>query len=119
MGSPTEIFKRDSTWRRGVIRNLTTEIFIHGRIKTSESRAKELRRHVEKMITKGKKGTLSSRRDIAAFLRNVDVDGMPISKYVVEKVAPKYKDRQGGYTRIIKAPNQTGDNTKMAFIELI
>ncbi|MGL6125216.1 MAG: 50S ribosomal protein L17 [Metamycoplasmataceae bacterium] len=120
MANPHQLFRRNATWRKQVMRSLSTDVIIHGRITTTETRAKEVRRHVEKMITKGKINTLSSRRAAAAFLRDVKTkDGVPALKYLFETVAPKYKDRQGGYTRIIKLPARQGDSTKMAIIELV
>lgn len=99
---------------------MATDVIIHGSVETTEARAKEVRRHVEKLITKAKKGSLAARRDAEAFLRPVTTkDGLTAGKYLFDKVAPKYKDRNGGYTRIIKTPNRSGDNTKMAIIELV
>lgn len=120
MANPTQLFRRNSTWRKGVMRTLATDVIVHGKIETTEVRAKEVRRHVEKLITKAKKGTLASRRKAEAFLRPVTMkDGTTVGKYLFDKVAPKYKDRNGGYTRIIKSPSRRGDNTPMAIIELV
>ena len=120
MANPTQVFKRDATWRKGVLRNLVTDLIIHGKIETTEARAKEVRRHAEKLITKAKKGTLASRRAAESFLRPVSTnDGVKVGKYLFDTVAPKYADRNGGYTRIIKSPSRLGDNTKMAIIELV
>lgn len=120
MANPKQLFKRNTTWRKGVTRTLTTDVIVHGRITTTETRAKEIRRHVEKLITKAKKNTLASRRKAEAFLRDVETkDGVPAGKYLFETLGPKYKDRNGGYTRIIKAPTRRGDNTKMAVLELV
>ncbi len=121
MANPTQLFRRNSEWRKGVMRSLVTDVIIHGKIKTTETRAKEVRRHVEKMITKAKKNTLASRRKAASYLRDVKTnDGKKTSlQYLFEVVGPKYKDRNGGYTRIIKLPSRLGDNTKMAIIELV
>lgn len=119
VNNPTQVFRRNSTWRKGVLRTLVTDLLVHGAIETTEARAKEVRKHAERMITKAKKGTLASRRDVEAFLRPIEKDGLTAGKYLFDKVAPKYKDRQGGYTRIIKSPTRSGDNTKMAIIELV
>lgn len=120
MANPHQLFRRNATWRKQVARSLVTDVLIYGRITTTEVRAKEIKRHVEKMITKGKINTLSSRRAAAAYLRNVNTkDGIPALKYLFETIAPKYKDRQGGYTRIIKLPARQGDATKMAILELV
>lgn len=120
MANPHQLFRRNTSWRKGVIRTLATDVILHGRITTTETRAKEVRRFVEKMITKGKKGTLASRREAQAFLRPVVTkDNVAIDKYLFDTIAPKYKDRKGGYTRIIKLPARQGDSTKMAILELV
>ncbi|MCC3161042.1 MAG: 50S ribosomal protein L17 [Mollicutes bacterium PWAP] len=119
MANPKQLFKRNATWRKGVVRTLVTDIIVHGKIYTTETKAKELRRHVEKLITKAKKGTLAARRNAEKILRPVEKDGVPVGKYLFEVIGPKYKDRNGGYTRIIKAPARRGDNTNMAYIELV
>ena len=120
MANPHQLFRRNASWRKGVIRSLTTDVLLYGRITTTEVRAKEVRRFVEKMITKGKKGTLASRREVCAFLRPVFTkDNVSIDKYLFDTIAPEYKDRQGGYTRIIKLPSRQGDSTKMAILELV
>ncbi len=98
---------------------MATDVIVHGSVETTEARAKEVRRQVEKLITKAKKGSLAARRDAEAFLRPVEKDGLSVGKYLFDKVAPKYKDRNGGYTRIIKTPTRSGDNTKMAIVELV
>ncbi len=120
MANPHQLFRRNATWRKQIARSLATDVLVHGRITTTETRAKEVRRHVEKMITKGKINTLASRRSAAAFLRDVKTkDGVPALKHLFETLAPRYKDRQGGYTRIIKLPARQGDATKMAILELV
>lgn len=120
MANPKQIFKRDATWRKSVLRNLVTDVIVYGKVETTEARAKEVRRHVDKMISKGKKGTLAARRSAESFLRPVATkDGVSAGKHLFDTIAPKYKDRKGGYTRIIKSPSRLGDNTKMAIIELV
>lgn len=120
MANPTQLFRRNASWRKGVMRNLVTDVILHGKVETTEVRAKELKRHVEKLITKGKKGTLAARRKAETVLRPVETkDGVPVGKYLFETVAPKYKDRNGGYTRIVKTPARRGDNTPMAIVELV
>lgn len=102
------------------MRSLATDVIVYGRITTTHTRAKEVRRFVEKMITKGKLGTLAARRSAAAFLRPVvTAGGLKADKYLFDVVAPKYKDRHGGYTRIIKLPARQGDATPMAILELV
>ena len=118
--NPTQVFKRDATWRKHVLRNLVTDLIIHGKVQTTEARAKEVKRHIDKLITKGKKNTLAARRNAEKILRPVKTkDGIAVGKHLFEVLAPKYKDRKGGYTRLIKSPSRKGDNTKMAIIELI
>ena len=120
MANPHQLFRRNTSWRQGVIRSLVTDVIIHGRITTTQTRAKEVRKHVEKMITKGKMNTLASRRAAASYLRPVTTkDGVKADKYLFDTIAPKYKDRKGGYTRIIKLPARQGDSTKMAIVELV
>ncbi|WP_029512833.1 50S ribosomal protein L17 [Mycoplasmopsis iners] len=120
MANPTQIYSRDTKWRKGVMRTLTSELLAHGRITTTLTRAKELRRHVEKMITKAKNPTLANRRLVAAYLRPTLVNNKEdLLKHLFNEIAPKYKDRNGGYTRIYKIVARRGDNTKMAIIELV
>ena len=120
MANPTQLFRRNATWRKGVMRTLVTDVIIHGKIETTQTRAKELKRHVDKIITKAKKGTLASRRKAESILRPVlTKDGISVGKYLFDTIAPKYKDRNGGYTRIIKSPSRRGDNTPMAIVELV
>lgn len=120
MANPTQLFRRNSTWRKHVLRSLSTDVLVHGRITTTEARAKEVRKHVEKLITKAKKNTLASRREAAAFLRNVtNKDNKSALSFLFDTLGPKYKDRNGGYTRIIKLPARLGDNSKMAILELV
>lgn len=118
--NPHQVFRRNSTWKMGVIRTLATDVVLHGRITTTETRAKELRKHVDHLITLAKKDTLASRRRAESFLRPVSTkEGQTVGQYLFKTVGPKYKDRKGGYTRIVKAPMRRGDSTKMAVIELV
>lgn len=119
MANPVQVYKRDATWRKGVFRTLATDIIVHGKVLTTEDKAKAVKRYVDKLITKAKKNTLASRRKAEALLRPVEVDGMSVGKYLFTQLGPKYVNRSGGYTRIIKAPNRRGDNAKMAYIELV
>ena len=120
MANPKQLFRRNSSWRKKVMRSLATDVIVHGKITTTEARAKKLRKYVDRLITKAKKGDLASRRKAESFLRNVKTkDGKDVGKYLFENLGPKYKDRNGGYTRIIKAPNRRGDSTKMAMIQLV
>ena len=101
----------DNKHRRSMLANLT----IDGKIETTEARAKETRRCVEKMITYGKNGSLVSRRKAAAFLMN----NKEATKKLFDELAPRYKDRNGGYTRILKLDERRGDDALMVIIELV
>lgn len=105
----------DTKHRRSMLANLTKEVIMNGRIITTETRAKEVRKFVDKMITYGKNGDLVSRRSALAFLQN---DTVAVKK-VFDELAPKYATRNGGYTRILKLDERRGDNALMAIIELV
>ncbi|QNM93437.1 50S ribosomal protein L17 [Mycoplasma sp. Pen4] len=120
MANPTQIYSRDTKWRNGVMRSLVSELYVNGRIVTTLTRAKEVRRHAERMIQKAKNPTLANRRAVASFVRPIKTkDGQEVLSYLFSDIAPKYKDRNGGYTRIIKLPRRQGDATRMAVIELV
>ncbi|MBZ4195573.1 50S ribosomal protein L17 [Mycoplasma tauri] len=120
MANPTQIYSRDTKWRKGVLRTLVSELFAKGRITTTLTRAKELRRHAEKLITKAKKPTLANRRMVASFLRSTMVnEKVDVLKHLFDTIAPAYANRNGGYTRIYKLVNRLGDNAPMAIIELV
>ncbi|TDV24435.1 large subunit ribosomal protein L17 [Mycoplasmopsis mustelae] len=120
MANPKQIYSRDTKWRTGVMRSLVTELLAHGYLTTTLTRAKEVRRHAERMIQKAKNPTLANRRAVASYLRDVKVDeNKSVLKHLFDSIAPKYTQRNGGYTRIIKLPKRLGDNTRMAIIELI
>jgi len=100
--------------RRAMFRNMTTDLFRHEKITTTDTRAKEIRRVAEKIITLAKKGTLQSRRQAATFIKDKDV-----LRKLFEEIADKYKDRPGGYTRIIKMGYRKGDNAPLSLIEIV
>lgn len=100
--------------RISMFRNMVTDLLRHESIKTTDTRAKELKRLAEKMITLAKKGTLHSRRQAAAFIRD-----RVVIKKLFDEIAQKYKDRPGGYTRIIKFGFRKGDNAPVSIIELV
>ena len=106
---------RESRIRRSILAGLTKDVINHGYVVTTEARAKEARKFVDKMITYGKNGTLISRRQALAFLHN---DKNVVSK-VFNELAPKYADRNGGYTRIIKLKERVGDDALMVRLELV
>ncbi len=118
---------RSSSHRKALRRNMAASLFQHGAVRTTEAKAKELRRFVEKLITLAKKGTLHARRMIIAELGNrdmVDQEGGSLDKTVVQKlfdeIAPKYASRPGGYTRIIRlAERRIGDAGKQVLLQLV
>ena len=97
-----------------MLRNLVTDLLREGRIQTTEHRAKEARRQAEKMITLGKRGDLHARRQAMAYIYDESV----VTK-LFEEIAPKYADRQGGYTTILKLGPRQGDNAEVVFLELV
>ena len=105
---------RDSSHRKALYANLAGALIEHGRIKTTVAKAKAVQPITEKMITLGREGDLASRRHALAFLRSNDVVTMLFSD-----VAPRFKDRQGGYTRIVKLGTRFGDSAEMAYLELV
>ena len=100
--------------RRAMLRNLATVLFKYGSIRTTDSRAKEVRRVAEKLVTMAKKGTLQHRRQAASYLKDKDV-----LKKLFSEVAEHHKDRPGGYTRIIKLGFRKGDGAPLSLIELV
>ena len=106
---------RETRKRRSILAGLTKTVILEGSVVTTEARAKEVRKFVDKMITYGKKGTLVNRRKALAFLHN---DNEVVSK-VFNELAPKYADRNGGYTRIIKLKERVGDDALEVKLELV
>ena len=106
---------RDNKHRRSMLANQVKDVIMNERITTTETRAKEVRKFVDKMITYGKNGSLVSRRQALAFLQN-DTEAV---KKVFDELAPRYKDRNGGYTRILKTEESRGDNALMVILELV
>lgn len=107
-------FGRKSNVRLALLRSLAEALMEHGKITTTEPKAKELRAYAEKLITLGKKGTLASRRLLVSRMGTQER-----AKTLVDTVAPRYKDRLGGYTRITKLPRRMSDGSAMAVIELV
>ena len=107
-------FDRDSGQRRAFLRGMVTDLLGYEKLTTTESRAKEIRRLAEKMVTLGKKGDLNARRQALAFIYDEQV----VSK-VFDDLAKRYADRAGGYTRITKLPPRLGDAAPMAVVELL
>lgn len=106
---------RDNKHRRSMLATLTKQLIENGRIVTTETRAKEVRKCFDKMVTYGKNGSLVSRRLALAFLHN---DEACVNK-VFNDIAPRYKDRNGGYTRIVKMKERKGDNALLVILELV
>src|SRR5216683_3200878 len=105
---------RNPWHRRATLRNLVTNLFEHGRITTTLTRAKAARPVAEKMITLGKRDTLQSRRQAASYIMTPGV-----TQKLFSEIAPKFADRAGGYTRIIPAGIRVGDGAKVAILELV
>ena len=104
---------RKRNQRKALLKSLAGAIFLHEKIKTTEAKAKEVSSFAEKCITRAKKGDLSSRRILAKYFSK------DLVKKLVDEIGPKYKDRKGGYTRIIKLGPRKSDGAKMAIIELV
>lgn len=104
---------RSSAHRKALMRNMVTSLILHGRIRTTDAKAKEVRRWAERMITLGKKQTLAARRRARAFVRTDEA----VAKLFSE-VAPRFASRAGGYTRIVKLGRRPGDNAPLAILEL-
>lgn len=107
--------------RKAMLRNLATDVIMYGKIETTDTRAKEVKSVVEQLITLGKRGDLHARRQAAAVLQDV-VDpntGKTAVQTLFDDVAPKYADRNGGYTKVVKTYNRRGDNATMAVLQLL
>ena len=105
---------RTSSHRAALLKNLTISLIEHGKIETTVEKAKELRSYVEKLITVAGKGDSNAHKAVFAALQSKEA-----TKTLVNEIAPKYVDRAGGYTRIIRTRIRRGDATTMAFIELV
>ncbi len=106
---------RESKIRRSILAGITKDVIMNEFVVTTEARAKEVRKFVDKMVTYGKDGSLVSRRKALAFLHN---DAKVVDK-VFNELAPRYKERQGGYTRIIKLVERKGDDALTVRLELV
>jgi len=119
-------FGRSPTHRKAMFSNMVTSLFLHERLLTTLEKAKELRRLAEKLITLGKRGTLAARRTAAKRLQTTGkkegkqfLNEEKALQNLFETIAPRFADRPGGYTRIIRTGRRLGDNAAMAFIELL
>ncbi len=110
----TRRFGKTSSHRAMMFRNLVTSLIKHGRVETTLPKAKELRSWGDKMITLGKRGDLHARRQALSVITEKEV-----VKKLFDEIAPMYQDREGGYTRVVKLGNRTGDAAPMAVIELV
>ncbi|MGG1662199.1 50S ribosomal protein L17 [Brevibacillus sp. NRS-1366] len=112
---------RRSSARKALFRDLVTDLIINERIETTEMKAKELRPIAEKMITLAKRGDLHARRQVAAFVRKevANEEGRDAVQKLFDEIAPRFKERNGGYTRILKAGPRRGDAAPMAYIEFV
>lgn len=106
-------FGREKDQRTALKRIMAADLIMKERIKTTEAKAKELRPFVEKLVTKGKNNTLTNQRLLARSLNN------EARKKLISKTSPRYKDRPGGYLRIIKLGRREADSAKMAIIEFV
>lgn len=105
---------RPTDQRKAMLRNLVTSFLEHGKIMTTETRAKETQSIAEKMVTLGKRGDMHARRQALAYITKEDV-----VKKLFDEIAPKYKDRNGGYTRIMKVAPRRGDAAEVVVLELV
>ena len=106
---------RDSAHRKSLLANLAKEVIDHERITTSQAKAKVAKPEIEKLITLGKRGDLHARRQALSYLRN---DKFAVHK-LFEEIAPRYAERPGGCTRIVKIGPRKSDSTEMVFLELV
>lgn len=107
-------FGRKTGQRRALLRSLAENLVTHGKIVTTEAKAKELRPFIEKLVTKGREDKLSSRRLLISKLGSAEV-----VKKMVDEISSKYKERKGGYTRVVKLGQRKGDASPMALIEFV
>ena len=111
---------RKSFQRKALLRDLITDLILNGRIETTLAKAKELKRLADKMVTLGKKNTLASRRQAAELIRfETDEEGKYALQKLFDEIAPKFANRTGGYTRVLKLGPRRGDATEMALIEFV
>jgi len=105
---------RNSAHRKAMLRNLVTDLLREERISTTDTRAKEARREAEKLITLAKRGDLHARRQVLGYIYDESV----VTK-LFEEIAPRYSERNGGYTRILKLGPRRGDSAEVVFLELV
>lgn len=113
---------RTSGSRKALFRSLVTDLFQYGRIETTEAKAKEIRKVADKMITLAKRGDLHARRQVASFVRPEPVSAesnQDVVQKLFAEIAPRFAERNGGYTRILKMGPRRGDAAPMVLIELV
>lgn len=113
---------RDSAHRKALLRNLSTSLIVHEQIETTEKKAMELRSYVDKLVTLAKKNDLHSRRQAAQIIFNVVADektGQTALQKLFDEIGPRYQDRNGGYTRVIKVESRRGDGAPMAIVQFV
>ncbi len=114
-GNHNRKFGRKTNVRGALLKSLVLSLIVHGRIKTTDAKAKEIRPMVEKLVTRALKGDVNAKRVIMSRL----INRAPETKKLMEEIAPKFKDVSGGYTRIMKLPPRAGDAAPMALIEFV
>lgn len=108
-------FGRTRSQRNALIKSLALSLIVHGRIETTEAKAKEVAPYVEKLVTKAKEGTLASQRLVTSRLINRKEE----ANKLIDEIATRYKDRTGGYTRVLKLPKRLSDAAPMALVEFV
>ncbi len=112
--------RKNTAWKKMTIRQQATDVVVYGHITTTVGKAKELRKHVDHLITLGKKNTLEAKKEIYSIvLDNKKMKKEAIVKKLTTTLAKKYATRKGGYTRVLKLDNRAGDNSKMAIVQLV
>ena len=115
-GKQRHKLSRDSAHRKALLRNLSRELIEHERIKTSQAKAKAVKPEVEKLITLAKRGDLHARRQAISTLQHPDKG---VIYKLFDEIAPRYAERPGGYTRILKLGPRPGDATELVYLELV
>ncbi len=112
---------RTADHRNALLRNMATVVIVYEKIETSENKALELRTVVDELVTLAKKGDLAARKQALAYVRDVQVDetGKTAVQKLFDEIGPRYADRDGGYTRVVKTGVRRGDAAPMAYIEFV
>jgi len=110
---------RDSSSRKALLRDLSTQLILHGRITTSEKKATEIKRTVDHLVTWAKQGDLAAVRQAGKIVRPLEIEDKTALQILFKEIGPRFKDRNGGYTRIYKIGPRRGDSCPMAIIEFV